>query len=117
MAGEALGGRRSCALPRSGGGRVAAAPPKPLGCRAYRLALQRGLELAAGRELGHGRGCDLDALARARVHSLARSALGGGELAEAGEVDRLAALQRLGDAFHEGVDGLAGVAVRETALL
>ena len=45
----------------------------------------------------------------ARVDALARRALGRGELAEAGEAHRLAALQRLGDRVEERVDRLAGV--------
>src|SRR5581483_5805113 len=80
------------------------------------LALQRRLQLAAGAELRHRGGSDLDALTGARVDALARRPRSGGELAEAREVDRVAGLQRLGDGLHEGVDGLAGVAGREAAL-
>src|SRR5581483_5783458 len=79
-------------------------------------ALERGLQLAAGAELRNGRGGDLNALPGARVHALTRGAVGRRELAEAREVDRVAALQRLGHGLHEGVDGLARVAVRQAAL-
>src|SRR5581483_6099503 len=79
-------------------------------------ALERGLQLAAGAELRDGRGGDLNALPGARVHALTRGAVGRRELAEAREVDRVAALQRLGHGLHEGVDGLARVAVRQAAL-
>src|SRR5947208_2746087 len=60
-----------------------------------RLALERGLQLATGRELrNRGRG-DLHPLAGARVDALAGGALRGCELAEAREVDGVAGLQRL----------------------
>src|SRR4051794_18673246 len=92
------------------------APPSETTC-APALRLERGLELAAGRELRHGRRGDLDALTRARVDALAGGAGGRGELAEAGEVHRVAGLQRLRDRFEESVDGLARVTCREPALL
>src|SRR3954469_16191334 len=82
-----------------------------------RLALEGSLELGAGRELRHGRRRDLDALTGARVDALTRRALRGRELPEPGEVDRIAALQRLGDGLHEGIHGLAGVTSRKAALL
>src|SRR5213080_1065873 len=95
------------------GPRISAALAVPCGGGS---ALQRGLELAAGAELRHRRRRDLDALTGARVHALAGGPGGGRELAEAREVDRVAALQGLGHGLHEGVDGLAGVAGREAAL-
>src|SRR5581483_3108909 len=82
-----------------------------------RLALQRRLQLAAGAELRHRRRRDLHPLARPRIDALARGARRRRELAEAGEVDRVAALQRLGDGLHEGVDGLTGVALGQVRLL
>src|SRR4051794_13450126 len=80
-------------------------------------ALERRLELAARRELRHRRRGDVDALSGTRVHALTRCTLGGRELAEAGEADRVAALQPFGHDFHERLDGLAGIAVLEPALL
>src|SRR5262249_43497039 len=80
------------------------------------LGLQRRLELAAGAELRHGRRRDLDTLAGARVDALTGGALRGRELAEAREVDRVPALQRLRYGLHEGVDGLSCIACREAAL-
>src|SRR5829696_1128172 len=99
--------------------RTRAASPRPslLPPLGSRLRLERRLELAARGELRHRRRGDVDALARARVHALARCALRGRELAEAGEVDRVAALQPFGHDLHERLDGLAGVAVLEPALL
>src|SRR3954453_22560078 len=82
-----------------------------------RLVLERGLELAAGRELRHGRGGDLDPLAGARIDALPRRPGGSGELAEAREVDRVAGLQRLGDRLEERVDGLPRVPGGYTAFL
>src|SRR4051812_5208670 len=84
--------------------------------RARCSALQCGLELATRAELRHGRGRNLDALARTRVHALPGGPVSGRKLAEAREVDRVAALEGLGHGLHEGVDGLAGVASREAAL-
>src|SRR5215212_4610849 len=97
--------------------RAASPRPSPLPPFGSRLRLQRRLELTARSELRHRRRGNVDALARARVHALARGALRGRELAEAGEVDRVAALQALGHDFHERLDGLAGLAVLEPALL
>src|SRR6266542_2124599 len=78
--------------------------------------LERRLELAARAELRHDRCLDLDALAGTRVDALPGGAGGGRELAETREVDRVAALERLGHDLHEGVDGLACVATREAGL-
>src|SRR6476469_4297850 len=93
------------------------APPSETTLAPRRLGLERRLELAAGRELRHGRRGDLDALTRAWVDALARCAGGRRELAEAREVHRVAGLQRLRDRLEESVDGLARVACREPALL
>src|SRR6478609_5542420 len=82
------------------------APPSETTLAPRRLGLERRLELAAGRELRHGRRGDLDALARAWVDALARCAGGRRELAEAREVHRVAGLQRLRDRLEESVDGL-----------
>src|SRR5690349_3772592 len=93
----------------SGPKRQRAAGGGPLNSVRRSSALERGLELAPGAELRHGGGRDLDALAGARVDALAGGAVGGRELAEAREVDRIAALQGLRHGLHEGVDGLTGV--------
>ena len=56
-------------------------------------------------------------LARTRVATLASAALGDVELAEAGEVDLLAALERLLDRADHGVDRVAGVLLAQAALV
>src|SRR5262249_47055378 len=96
--------------------RAARAALPELRFRLGSAALERGLHLAAGAELRHRRRRDVDALSGARIHTLARGAVRSRELAEPREVDRVAALERLGHGLHEGVDGLAGVAGREAAL-
>src|SRR5581483_4058801 len=100
----------------NGGGRLA---PPSRGAESPRsaLALEGGLELRAGGELRHRRRRDLDALPRARIDPLTRRALRRRELPEPGEVHGVAALQRLRDGLHEGIDRLAGVTSREPALL
>src|SRR6478735_10331334 len=75
------------------------------------------LEHRAGRELRHGRRPDLDLLARvARVDTHAGRPMRGVELAEPGEVHRLARLQRLLDGLEECVHCGACVALGEAAL-
>src|SRR4051794_33489455 len=96
-------------------GGLAAALPNSL--RGLALALECGLELRACRELRHGRRRDLDPLTGARVHALPRRARRRRKLPESGEVDGVAALQRLGDGLHERIHGLARVTSRQPALL
>src|SRR4051794_2140925 len=100
---------------RNDGGRLR--PPSENVHARDELALESSLELRAGREFRHGRRRDLDALAGARVDALARRAGGRGELPEAGEVDGVAGLQRLGDSLHERIHGLARITSRKPALL
>src|SRR5215470_1131085 len=78
--------------------------------------LERGLQLAARRELRDRGRRDLDALAGARVDTLARRALRGRELPETREVDRVTGLQGLRHRVHERLDGFPRVARREPAL-
>src|SRR5947207_386173 len=71
--------------------------------------LDGALQRRAGTEARHLACGDLDPLAGLRVDALAGTALGDGELAEAGEVHFSPAPQRLLDNAQNGVDGLAGL--------
>src|SRR5206468_5129378 len=70
-------------------------------------ALDLLLQSGAGGEARHLAARDEDPLPRARVHALARAALGHGELAEAGEVHLAPALEDAGDRVQDRIDGLA----------
>src|ERR1700743_2485468 len=70
-------------------------------------ALDFGLERRAGGEARHFAARDRDPLAGARIHALARAALGDVEFAEAGEADLVAGRQRAGDRVEDGIDGVA----------
>ena len=80
-------------------------------------ALDRGLEAGAGRELRHLAARDRDPLARARVDTLARTALVDAELPETGEVDVLAGLQGLDDGIQNCLDGVPGSLLAANALV
>src|SRR5581483_8392206 len=84
--------------------------------RASPVSVQRRLQLAAGRELRHGGGADRHLLAGARVDAHALGAPRGGELAEAGEADRVAGLERAGDGLEHRVDRGGGLLLRERRL-
>src|SRR5437764_3288303 len=101
----------------NGGGRLAPPSVRPRAQERACSALERGLQLAAGRELRHGGRGDLHALAGARVDTLTGGAGRRRELAEPREVDRVAGLEGLGHRLHEGIHGLARVTGRESALL
>src|SRR5688572_22599377 len=75
-------------------------------------ALDGGLETGAGGELRHLAARDGDSLAGTRVHALALTALGDVELAEAGEVDGVAGLERIGDPVEDGLDRVSGLLLR-----
>src|SRR3954470_9563475 len=83
------------------------------GCRTGLAALQGLLQAGARTELRHARRGDLDRLAGARMDALARAALGDAELAEAREVHLAASLEGVLDGLQKGVDGLAGVSLRQ----
>src|ERR1700720_4984870 len=80
------------------------------------LGMRRLLEARSGCELrGLGR-FDLHLLARARVHALTGCALDHGELAEAGDHDLVAFLQRLADGGQERLDRTPRIRLGETAV-
>src|SRR4051794_25644568 len=72
-------------------------------------AVEGLLERRAGGELRHVRRGDLDRLAGARVHALTGVAMRHVELAEPGEHDVAAALERVLDDLEYSVDGLGGL--------
>src|SRR4051812_17048535 len=80
-------------------------------------AVDGRLEARAGGELRGLAGLDLHGLARLRVTTRAGVALGDGELAEAGQPDLVTLLEGLLHRGDEGLDGLAGVGVAQTAVL
>src|SRR4051794_21129272 len=82
--------------------------------RGVGLLLQGLLQPRAGRELRDPRGRDLDGLAGARVHALARAALGDAELPEAREIHLAAAPEGVLDRVQYSVNGLGRIALRKT---
>src|SRR5436190_19166321 len=60
---------------------------------------------------------NLDFRAGLRIASGARLALGGLERPEADERDRLSLLERLGDAFEEGIDGRGRAGLGDAGVL
>src|SRR5439155_4515512 len=110
----ALGKRAAC--PRDAKGRRSGRPSRVESLKRVLAAANRTLERAAGRELRHRRRGDLDLLARARVDAGARRALGRRELAEAGEVHRIASLEGIRDCLQKSVHGLRSIAIRQAGL-
>src|SRR5688572_21710863 len=76
-----------------------------------------GLQCLAGVEANHTPLRDLDCGPRLRVTRGAGLSLRGLESSKADERDRLTLLQRLGDAFEEGVDGRCGARLRDARVL
>src|SRR5437868_10113572 len=106
--------------PRNARGAAFAAPSRSSeetcpGCLAA-AALDCGLERAAGRELRDLRGRDVHLLARVTgIDACASRAVLARELAETGEGNVTAALQRVRDRLEERVDRLARIARRQLA--
>src|SRR5918994_5594961 len=80
-------------------------------------ALDGRLQLAAGRELRHGRSRDVHLLAGiTRIDTLPRRAVRRRELAKARERDRVAAAKRVRHALENRVDRGARITTREIRL-
>src|SRR6185295_2731525 len=93
-------------------GRPGYAAPRPGrrdGRRMPGSALYLGLQPSAGRKPGNAPAGNRDPLARPRIDTLARAPLGDAELAEAREVDVIAAAQRVGDAVQHRLHGIGGL--------
>src|SRR5205823_450303 len=82
-----------------------------------RLRVERVLEDLAGLEREHAAGADGDLLARLRIASDARVLVAHHEVAEAGDLDLLAPLQRLLDGVEHRLDDLGRLLLRKSAYL
>src|SRR6185503_16718575 len=79
--------------------------------------LDHGLQLLAGMEGDHAAGADRNLLAGLRVAAGALRLVAQLEVAEAGELDAFAALERPSDLLEEGLDHVLGLALVQPDLL
>src|SRR4051812_31946842 len=79
------------------------------------LAVQGVLQHLAGLERQHAARADGDLLARLRVAARARVLVANDEVAEAGDLDLLPALERLLDGVENRLDDLGSFLLRESA--
>src|SRR5438128_8135205 len=99
---------------RSNGGSVVT--PAPAGVNASGRLVERVLQDLRGPERQHAPSGDFDLLSRLRIAANARLLLAHDEVAEPGELDLFAALQRVLQRVENHLDDLGGLLLGETDL-